>query len=69
MDQDGLSTAIGLLALLILASGLRGGEFHIQFLSAARTANPVGYWIFAAVLALVALESLRRAFFIGCADC
>jgi hypothetical protein len=69
MDQDGLSLAIGLLALLVLASGLRRKEFHIQFLRAARTANPVGYWIFAAVLVLVALESLRRAFFIGCVDC
>jgi hypothetical protein len=69
MDQDGLSLAIGILALLVLASGLRGGEFHIQFLSAVRTANPARYWIFAGVVALVALESLRRAFFMGCPDC
>ena len=61
--------AIALLALAILASGLLRGEFQIQFLRAARATNPIGYWIFGAVVVLVALESLRRAFFVGCVEC
>ena len=69
MDQDGLSLAIAVLAILILVSGLRRGAFEIQFLRAARADNMAGYWIFAAVLLLVALECFRRALFIGCAEC
>ena len=69
MDQDGLSIGIFAIAILILASGLYQGEFRIQSLRAARAGNPVLYWILAIALALLALESARRAIFVGCVEC
>ena len=69
MDQDGLSIGIFVAAILILASGLRQGAFQIQSLRAVRAANPAGYWIIAAALVVLALESARRAIFVGCSEC
>lgn len=69
VDQDGLSIAIALLAASILISGLRRGDFTIQFVRASRTDRPLAYWAVAIILLAVTFESARRAFFIGCVDC
>ena len=69
MDQDGLSIGIFVLTALILASGVYQGEFRIQSLHAVRAATPLRYWIIAAALLLLALESARRAIFVGCIEC
>jgi hypothetical protein len=69
MDQDGLSVGIFAIAIVILAAGLYQGEFRIQSLRAVRAGNPVSYWIIAALLVLLALESGRRAIFVGCVEC
>jgi hypothetical protein len=68
MDQDGFNIAIAVLALLILASGLWRGDFEVQFLRADSRANPIRYWIFAAVLVLVIGEASIRAWR-GCINC
>lgn len=69
MDQDGFILGIMALATLILLSGLHRGAFEIQFIRAERMTQPLRYWLSALVLALVALEAFRRAWFIGCAEC
>jgi lipid-A-disaccharide synthase-like uncharacterized protein len=69
MDQDGFLIALGLLALAFLASGLWTGRFELQFLRATRKNQPILYWFLAILIALVAFESLRRAWLFGCVDC
>ena len=69
MDQDGLSIGIFVIAILILFSGVYQGEFRIQSLRAVRAGNPVRYWAVAGLLVLLALESARRAIFVGCIEC
>ena len=69
MDQDGLSIALAVAAVAILASGLWRGSFAIQFIHACRAKQPVAYWTCAAVLGLVAAEAARRALFVGCSEC
>jgi hypothetical protein len=69
MDQDGLNIALTLVAAAILVSGLTRGAFDIQFFHADRGTRPVAYWTCAVVMALVALEAGRRAWFLGCVEC
>ena len=69
MDQDGFSIFIAVGAVTILLSGMVGGAFEIQFLKASRADRPFLYWMTALTLVLVALEGLRRAWFVGCAEC
>jgi hypothetical protein len=69
MDQDALSIALALLAILILISGLRRGAFEIQFIRAARATNPIGYWVIALLLVGVIAETAYRAWYVGCVDC
>ncbi|HVL21908.1 MAG TPA: hypothetical protein VM422_13185 [Amaricoccus sp.] len=69
MDQDGLSIALALASLAILLSGLWRGSFDIQFFHADRSRQPLIYWPCVVVLAIVFVESARRAVFIGCVEC
>ena len=69
MDQDGFSIAIALVAAALLVSGLVTGAFAVQTFRATRKDRPMAYWGCAGVLALVAIEAFRRAWFLGCVEC
>jgi hypothetical protein len=69
VDQDAFNLVVALAAVAILVSGLRRGSFRIQCLQARREAQPFAYSACALVLTLIAAEAVRRAWFVGCAEC